>query len=130
MNVIDHVGLGVSDYPGALAFYEKALAPLGISLVMRVDPEKTGGYEGAGFGRGGKPSFWLSRARATTPPIHVAFVADDRAAVDAFHRAALAAGGRDNGPPGIRAHYHPDYYGAFVLDADGNNIEAVCHRRE
>jgi catechol 2,3-dioxygenase-like lactoylglutathione lyase family enzyme len=130
MNIIDHVGLGVSDYPGALAFYEKALAPLGISLVMRLDPEKTGGYEGAGFGRGGKPSFWLSRSRATPPPIHVAFVADDRAAVDAFHRAALAAGGRDNGPPGIRAHYHPDYYGAFVLDADGNNIEAVCHRRE
>jgi catechol 2,3-dioxygenase-like lactoylglutathione lyase family enzyme len=130
MNVIDHIGLSVSDYRRALGFYEAALAPLGISIVMRLAPEETGGYEGAGLGRGGKPSFWLAPGGGTAPPVHVAFVADDRAAVDAFHAAALAAGGTDNGQPGIRAHYHPTYYGAFVLDADGNNVEAVCHRPE
>jgi catechol 2,3-dioxygenase-like lactoylglutathione lyase family enzyme len=130
MNVIDHMGVSVSDYRRALSFYERALAPLGISIVMEVGKEQSGGYEGAGLGRNGKPSFWLSPAGATAPPVHVAFVADSRSAVDAFHRAALTAGGTDNGAPGIRAHYHPSYYGAFVLDPDGNNIEAVCHRPE
>ena len=130
MNIIDHVGLEVSDYTGALEFYRKALAPLAIELVMQLDPKETGGYEGAGFGRDGKPSLWLSRGRKTAPRLHVALVADSRAAVDAFYKAALAAGGKDNGPPGLRAHYHPDYYGAFVLDADGHNIEAVCHKPE
>jgi catechol 2,3-dioxygenase-like lactoylglutathione lyase family enzyme len=128
MNVIDHMGLGVSDFARALRFYEQALAPLGISTVMRVTKEESGGYEGAGLGRNGKPSFWISAGGRTTPPVHVAFVADDRGAVDAFYEAALAAGGKDNGAPGLRAHYHPSYYGAFVLDPDGNNIEAVCHR--
>jgi catechol 2,3-dioxygenase-like lactoylglutathione lyase family enzyme len=128
MNVIDHMGLSVSDFARALRFYEQALAPLGIAVVMRVAREETGSYEGAGFGRDGKPSFWVGHTGAAGTPIHVAFVADDRAAVDAFHRAALAAGGRDNGAPGVRAHYHPNYYGAFVLDPDGNNVEAVCHR--
>ena len=128
MNVIDHVGLQVSDYDRALTFYEQALAPLGISLVMQVRAEESGGYQGSGFGRDGKPSLWLEGGARTAPHIHVAFVADTRAEVDAFYQAALAAGGRDNGPPGIRAQYHPNYYGAFVLDPDGHNIEAVCHR--
>jgi catechol 2,3-dioxygenase-like lactoylglutathione lyase family enzyme len=127
MNVIDHIGLAVSDYGRALRFYEQALAPLGIAVVMRVGKDETGGYEGAGLGRDGKPSFWISSGRRVAPPVHVAFLADRRAAVDAFHSAALAAGGTDNGPPGLRAHYHPNYYGAFILDPDGHNIEAVCH---
>lgn len=130
MNIIDHLGLFVSDYPGALRFYEQALAPLGISIVMRVTAEDSGGYEGAGFGRGGKPSFWLSAGGNTAPRIHVAFVAENRMAVDAFYEAAMAAGGTDNGRPGLRVEYHPNYYGAFVLDPDGHNIEAVCHRPE
>lgn len=128
MNVIDHLGFGVSDFHAALAFYEKALSPLGISVVMKLDPEETGGYEGAGLGRGGKPSLWLAPGGKTSPRLHVAFVADDRAAVDAFYDAAIAAGARDNGRPGVRAEYHPNYYGAFVLDPDGHNIEAVCHK--
>ncbi len=127
MNVIDHLGLQVSDYARALRFYSQALAPLGITVVMRVGKEETGGYEGAGLGRNGKPSFWISGGGLTAPRIHLAFVADNRPAVDRFFEAALAAGGVDNGAPGIRAHYHPDYYGAFVLDPDGHNIEAVCH---
>ncbi|MCC6949477.1 MAG: VOC family protein [Bradyrhizobiaceae bacterium] len=131
MNVIDHMGLQTSDYQRALAFYRQALAPLGISLVMQVTAEQSGGrYEGAGFGRNGKPSFWIGSGKQAAPGLHVAFVADNRAAVDAFHRAALAAGGKDNGAPGLRPHYHPNYYGAFVLDPDGHNIEAVCHRPE
>jgi catechol 2,3-dioxygenase-like lactoylglutathione lyase family enzyme len=130
MNIIDHVGLEVSDYARALEFYGQALAPLGISVVMRLDPKHTGGYEGAGLGRKDKPSFWLAPGGKMSPRLHIAFVADTRSAVDAFHKAALAAGGTDNGAPGVRAHYHPDYYGAFVLDPDGHNVEAVCHRRE
>ncbi len=130
MNIIDHTGLSVTDLGRALRFYEQALAPLDISVVMRVTKEQTGDYEAAGLGRNGKPSFWLSGQGKTTPHIHVAFIADDRAAVDAFHKAGLAAGGRDNGAPGIRAHYHPNYYGAFILDPEGHNIEAVCHRAE
>jgi catechol 2,3-dioxygenase-like lactoylglutathione lyase family enzyme len=128
MNVIDHIGLGVSDYRHSLSFYERALAPLGIAIVMQVRTEESGGFEAAGLGRNGKPSFWISPAGQTASPVHVAFVANTRAAVDAFHAAAIAAGGTDNGRPGIRAHYHPSYYGAFVLDPDGHNIEAVCHQ--
>lgn len=127
MNVIDHLGLQVSDYARAVRFYTQALAPLGINVVMQVTKEQTGSFEGAGFGRDGKPSFWISSGERTAPGIHIAFVADSREAVDGFFEAALAAGGADNGEPGIRAHYHPNYYGAFVLDADGHNIEAVCH---
>jgi catechol 2,3-dioxygenase-like lactoylglutathione lyase family enzyme len=127
MNVIDHMGLQVSDYPRALRFYRRALAPLGITVVMEVKKEESGGFEGAGFGRDGKPSFWVEGGDRTAPRVHVAFVAETRAAVDRFFEAALAAGGADNGEPGIRAHYHPNYYGAFVLDPDGHNIEAVCH---
>jgi len=128
MDIIDHIGLQVSDYPRALSFYTHALAPLGIAVVMRVTKEETGGYEGAGFGRAGKPSFWIGTGGRTAPPVHVAFVAESREAVDRFFETALSAGGVDNGGPGVRAHYHPDYYGAFVLDPDGHNIEAVCHK--
>jgi catechol 2,3-dioxygenase-like lactoylglutathione lyase family enzyme len=120
----------VSDYPRALRFYEQALPPLGIAIVMRVPAAESAGYEAAGFGCDGKPSFWLSGGCKTAPRLHVAFVAENRAAVDAFYRAALAAGGVGNGRPGLRPEYHPSYYGAFVLDPDGHNIEAVCHRPE
>ncbi|MGH6923278.1 MAG: VOC family protein [Propylenella sp.] len=126
--MIDHVGLSFADYPRALRFYEAALAPLGISVVMQVTKEETGGYEGAGFGRDGKPAFWIGGGGRMAPRMHIAFVADDRAAVDAFFETALAAGGVDNGEPGVRAQYHPHYYGAFVLDPEGHNIEAVCHK--
>jgi catechol 2,3-dioxygenase-like lactoylglutathione lyase family enzyme len=128
LNVIDHIGLSVSDYERALSFYEQALKPLGIATVMKVPAEHAGGHEAAGLGRNGKPEFWISGEGRTTPHTHIAFIADNRAAVDAFHKAALAAGGKDNGAPGVRAYYHPNYYGAFVLDPDGHNIEAVCHQ--
>jgi catechol 2,3-dioxygenase-like lactoylglutathione lyase family enzyme len=128
MSVIDHLGLQVSDFKRAVRFYSQALAPLGITVVMSVGKEETGSYEGAGFGRGGKPSFWISGGGRTMPRVHVAFIAETREAVDRFFETALKAGGVDNGAPGIRAHYHPDYYGAFVLDPDGHNIEAVCHK--
>ena len=130
--MIDHVGFKVSDYPTSKAFYERALAPLGYGLVMEVTPAMTGteAYH-AGFGSHGKPDFWIATdAAATGRGLHVALVANSRADVDAFHAAAMAAGGRDNGPPGLRPHYHRHYYGAFVLDPDGHNIEAVCHAPE
>ena len=118
--MIDHVILPVGDVAASRRFYEIALAPVGMAVVMDFP-------QGVGFGAGGTPWFWIS-ARPPVTGVHVAFTAQDRTAVDAFHAAALAAGGTDNGAPGIRAHYHPSYYGAFVLDPDGNNIEAVCHR--
>ena len=128
--MLDHVGFPVADYARSKAFYAKALAPLGFSLVMEVSAEGTGAACHAGFGAAGKPQFWIASGARVRGRVHVAFAAKNRAAVDAFHRAALAAGGRDNGPPGLRTHYHADYYGAFVLDPDGHNIEAVCHRPE
>lgn len=126
--MIDHIGFPVSDLAAARAFYARALAPLGISLLVEVTEEMTGGH-GAhlGFGTAGKPFFWIGTGRAAAQAVHMALTAPDRATVDAFHAAALAAGGRDNGAPGLRPIYHADYYGAFVLDPDGNNIEAVCH---
>lgn len=125
--MIDHIGVSVSDYARSKAFYQEVLAKLGASLVMEVTPEMTGdGSSHAGFGRDNKPTFWIS-PRASDSYSHVALVAQNREQVDAFHRAALAAGGRDNGAPGVRPHYHPNYYAAFVLDPDGHNIEAVCH---
>ena len=127
--MIDHMGLTVSDFAAARAFYDRALAPLGASVVMTVPKEFTGGREVAGYGRD-RPVFWLSEGEKQAPPIHVAFSANSRADVDAFHAAAMAAGGTDNGAPGLRQHYHPDYYGAFVRDPDGHNIEAVCHKPE
>jgi catechol 2,3-dioxygenase-like lactoylglutathione lyase family enzyme len=129
--MIDHIGFPVSDYECAKTFYLQALAPLGYSLVMEVrqqdQPEDT---PAAGFGANGKPDFWIGGEGGLNKPLHVAILASDRAAVDAFYKEAIAAGGRDNGAPGIRAHYHPNYYGAFVLDLDGHNIEAVCHTPE
>ena len=119
--MLDHVGLSVSDYAASRRFYEAALEPLGWRVVM--------GNEawGAGFGTGDKPVFWIVRRDPVSTGVHVAFHAAGRATVDAFHAAALAAGGTDNGAPGLREQYHPTYYGAFVLDPDGNNAEAVCH---
>ncbi|MFZ5595354.1 MAG: VOC family protein [Pseudomonadota bacterium] len=121
--MLDHIGLEVKDYEKSKAFYTAALAPLGYEMVMEWE-----GY--AGFGAGGKPDFWINGGKAITPQLHVAFAAVDRAKVREFYAAAMAAGGTDNGPPGIRAMYHPTYYGAFVLDPDGHNIEAVCHAPE
>ena len=126
--MIDHVGFPIADYEKSKAFYAKALAPLGYVLVMEVPGEANGsGFPAAGFGENGKPDFWIGGEGGLSKPLHVAILAKDRASVDAFHRAALQAGGKDNGAPGIRPHYHKDYYGAFVLDPDGHNIEAVCH---
>ncbi|GGC20513.1 VOC family protein [Pseudoduganella buxea] len=128
--MIDHTGVIVADFPASRAFYEKALAPLGFSKVMELGPEITGAFHTAGFGEAPKPEFWISSASAgksAGASVHIAFRVTSRAQVDAFHAAALAAGARDNGAPGLRPHYHPNYYGAFVLDPDGHNIEAVCH---
>jgi catechol 2,3-dioxygenase-like lactoylglutathione lyase family enzyme len=126
--MLDHIGFPVADYERAKAFYAAALAPLGYTLIMEVGGDTTESEApAAGFGANGKPDFWIGGEGGINRPLHVAIVAKDRATVDAFHAAALAAGGRDNGPPGLRPHYHPHYYGAFVLDPDGHNIEAVCH---
>jgi len=125
--MIDHTGITASDFDKSKAFYSAALQPIGYALLMEFPASVTGSTDVAGFGEAPKPDFWLSRGPATTPPIHLAFRVASRAMVDAFYQAALGAGGVDNGPPGIRAHYHPHYYGAFVRDPDGHNIEAVCH---
>ena len=125
--MIDHTGLSVSDFARSKAFYQAALEPIGYRMLMELTAEQTGGFEGAGFGVPPKPDFWISQGKPNDPPIHVAFRVASRALVDKFHAAAMAAGGRDNGGPGVRPHYHPNYYGAFVLDPDGHNIEAVCH---
>lgn len=127
--MIDHIGISVTSFDAAKAFYDKALAPLGASLVMTVPPEFVGGRKVGGYGRD-RPVFWLTEGNRQIPPIHVAFTADSRADVDAFYEAAIAAGGTDNGAPGLRPHYHENYYGAFVRDPDGHNIEAVCHKPE
>jgi catechol 2,3-dioxygenase-like lactoylglutathione lyase family enzyme len=127
--IIDHVGFGVSDYPRAKAFYAEALAPLGFTLVMELTPQENAVWA-CGFGKSGKPELWIGSDGRTTPPLHVALVVETRAAVRAFHEAALRAGGRDNGAPGLRPQYHPSYYAAFVLDLDGHNVEAVCHLPE
>jgi catechol 2,3-dioxygenase-like lactoylglutathione lyase family enzyme len=134
---IDHLNIGVSDAERARDFYVTALRPLGIELLHSIPPEgaEPGGEQEAlggwifGFGQGHKPFFWLVGKAVVGEGTHIAFSAENRAAVDAFYQAAIAAGGRDNGGPGLR-HYHPDYYGAFVLDPDGINIEAVCHAPE
>ena len=121
--ILDHIGLAVRDFGRSSTFFRRALAPLGIETVL----------EGEGWtmlGRDGKPEFWFGVHGIPPGPVHVAFAAETREQVRAFHRAALAAGGRDNGAPGIRAKYHPNYYGAFVFDPDGHNIEAVCHKPE
>lgn len=126
--MLDHLGLSVFDYARSKAFYTRALAPLG--YVAKVEADAPGRTRACGFsvGPNGKPDFWISAEGRTAPAVHIAFEVQDRSTVDAFHVAALAAGGVDHGAPGIRAHYHPTYYAAFVLDPDGHNIEVVCHR--
>ena len=124
--MLDHAGFPVSDYARLKAFYLQALAPLGYALVMEVQQHENDA-PAAGFGANGKPDLWIGGEGGLQRPIHIAIAAQDRAAVDAFYRATIAAGGKDNGAPGLRPHYHPNYYAAFVLDPDGHNIEAVCH---
>ena len=118
--MIDHVTLNVRDLEASKAFYLEALRPLGYELVLTY-------LDGCGFGAEGKPDFFLAQRGDPSAPVHVALLAPDRKHVDAFHESALAAGGMDNGPPGIRLVYHEHYYGAYVLDPDGNNVEAVTH---
>lgn len=130
--MLDHLGFKVSDYPASKAFYLAALAPLGHGLVMEVTPEMTGTDSWhCGLGSNHKPAFWIGSAddagQVTRSGLHIALVARNRAEVDAFHAAAIAAGARDNGAPGLRPIYHPNYYGAFVIDPNGHNLEAVCH---
>jgi catechol 2,3-dioxygenase-like lactoylglutathione lyase family enzyme len=125
--MLDHLGLSVADPLRSRDFYLRALAPLGYGLVTTIGKEITGGEEVFGFGPPQRPAFWISNNGQPCGGAHVAFNAGSRAAVDAFHAEALAAGARDNGAPGVRAHYHPHYYGAYVIDPDGNNVEAVCH---
>jgi catechol 2,3-dioxygenase-like lactoylglutathione lyase family enzyme len=121
--MLDHVGFAVSDYERSKAFYAKALAPLGIALLL----EPAG--QAAGFGHDGKRFFWIeAQGRPAQGRLHVAFAVEDRDTVDAFYAAALEAGAADNGAPGVREIYHPNYYGAYVLDPDGHNVEAVCHK--
>ncbi|HEY4264505.1 MAG TPA: VOC family protein [Micropepsaceae bacterium] len=127
--MIDHIGIPVSDYACAKAFYEKALAPLDYRLIMEVQQPEDG-IPAAGFGADSKPDFWIGGEGGLNKRVHIAILAKSRSMVDAFYKAALAAGGRDNGAPGLRPLYHPNYYGAFVLDPDGHNIEAVCHDAE
>ena len=128
--MLDHLGLAVADLARSRVFYEAALRPIGIELLMEVTAAQTGHGNGLGFGANGKPFFWIGDRSPASAGVHVAFAVPTRALVDAFHTVALAAGGQDNGAPGLRPHYHPNYYGAFVLDPDGNNIEAVCHAPE
>jgi catechol 2,3-dioxygenase-like lactoylglutathione lyase family enzyme len=121
--MIDHLTLKVRDLQRAKAFYTAALAPLGYEILME--------YEGGlGMGADKKPDLWLAQDPESVRPLHLAFTAPDRAAVRAFHAAALKGGAKDNGGPGIREHYHPTYYAAFVLDENGHNLEAVVHRPE
>jgi catechol 2,3-dioxygenase-like lactoylglutathione lyase family enzyme len=121
--VIDHVILDVRDYAASKRFYERALAPLEYEVILEMG-------NGCGFGQRGKPDFWVAERGSPQTGVHVAFQSPDRTTVDRFHEAAIAAGGTDNGPPGVRPHYHEHYYAAFVRDPDGNNVEAVCHARE
>jgi catechol 2,3-dioxygenase-like lactoylglutathione lyase family enzyme len=128
--MIDHTGLEISHPAKSRAFYEKALAPLGYKLMMEVPKQYTEGLAVLGFGVPPKPDFWVIEGTPNEPRVHVAFRAENRNQVDEFYKAALAAGGKDNGAPGLRPEYHENYYGAFVLDPDGHNIEAVCHCAE
>ena len=128
--MLDHVGICSANLERSQDFYTKALAPLSIELLMELTAEQTGANAHAGFGRDGKPFFWIGTGPRPSGPVHIAFVALRRFDVEAFYRAAMDAGGTDNGSPGLRPQYHPNYFGAFVLDPDGNNVEAVCHERQ
>lgn len=124
--MFDHIGFSVTDLNRSKAFYTAALQPVGVALLVELTAEQTGGHAYAGYGAGEKAFFWIGDGEPVSGSVHVAFPAPTRKAVDAFYAAAIAAGGKDNGPPGPRPHYDTDYYGAFVLDPDGHNIEAVC----
>lgn len=128
--MLDHVGIPVSDFEKAKAFYMNALKPLGYGLIVEVSSPETGGKAQAGFGAGKKAEFWIGAGTPLKGRVHFAFKAKSRDAVKAFYDAAIKAGGTDNGAPGLRPHYHDNYYGAFVLDPDGHNIEAVCRLAE
>jgi catechol 2,3-dioxygenase-like lactoylglutathione lyase family enzyme len=117
--MLDHIAVSVSDLAVSRTFYTRALASLGAGVVMESN-------DAVGFGQAGKPHLWIGASTTAPSRVHIAFTAT-RAEVDAFYAAAMQAGGRDNGPPGLRPHYHPSYYAAFVLDPDGHNVEAVCH---
>lgn len=119
--MLDHVTLGVSDVGRSRTFYDKTLAVIGIDRLYAE------GDTFAGYGAGKKAFFWIGLKTVPITGVHVAFAVNSRDLVDRFHAAAIAAGGGDNGAPGLRPHYHPNYYGAFILDPDGHNIEAVCH---
>jgi len=121
--MFDHIGFGVSDYAASKAFFLKTLQPLGVSVVME-------GPYGIGLGQNSKPSLWMHQSTQTPAPLHLAFAAASRKQVDEFYRAALEAGGKDHGAPGLRPHYHANYYAAFVIGPDGHNVEAVCHEPE
>jgi catechol 2,3-dioxygenase-like lactoylglutathione lyase family enzyme len=123
--VIDHIGIAVSDYEASKAFYVKVLAPMGYKLLMEVQ-----GFAGFGLETAGPvASFWIHEDKTKLAPgMHIAFSAESREQVDQFYQAAMDTDARDNGKPGIREIYHPNYYGAFVFDPDGYNIEAVCHQ--
>jgi catechol 2,3-dioxygenase-like lactoylglutathione lyase family enzyme len=125
--MIDHTGISVSDMERSKRFYTSALAAIGYALLRDFPASVTGHTDAAGYGAEGVPDFWLSKGPPNDPPIHIAFRARNREQVDAFYAAAIAAGGKDNGKPGLRPQYHANYYGAFVLDPDGHNVEAVCH---
>lgn len=125
--MIDHTGLSMSDPAKSKAFYDAALAPLGYAMLMEIPKEHTGGRAVYGYGVAPKADFWLAEGKPNEPRIHIAFRANDEEQVQAFYEAALANGGKDNGPPGPRPHYHASYFGAFVLDPDGHNVEAVFH---
>ena len=121
--MFDHIGIGVTDLDASKQFFLQALEPIGVTVVME-------GPYGVGLGQHGKPSLWFHETENKPVPIHIAFTAENRAQVDAFYRAALAAGGKDNGGPGLRPQYHPNYYGAFVISPDDHNVEVVCHAPE
>jgi catechol 2,3-dioxygenase-like lactoylglutathione lyase family enzyme len=124
--MIDHITFGVADFARSVHFYDRAFAPLGVRRLFDVPLEHSGGVRCTGYGDM-RPWFWIAEQDATRGKLHVALTADSRAVVDSFYAEGLAAGGLDNGAPGVRPYYHPNYYGAFVLDPDGRNIEAVCH---
>ncbi|MEP6997978.1 MAG: VOC family protein [Betaproteobacteria bacterium] len=119
--MFDHIGIGATNLGASKAFFLEALAPLGVTVAMEAP-------DAVGMGRDGKPSLWLGTTAEKCGPLHLAFTAENRSQVDNFHRRGLAAGGKDNGPPGLRPHYHANYYAAFVIGPDGHNVEVVCHR--
>jgi len=121
--MFDHIGIRVSNVEASESFFLRALEPLGVAVAMK-------GPHGVGLGRNSKPSLWIYGTKDRPTPLHLAFAAEHRSQVDAFYRAAIEAGGHDNGTPGLRTHYHPNYYAAFVIAPDGHNLEVVCHLPE